>query len=112
MGVDAMRYQCPARKLRLGAASILLLVQLACAPWPPPGAILVERRPPPELVEVVTVGPGAGYVWLRGYWRWGRLDFDWVPGRWMMLERGYRSWVPGRWVHSRQGWYWVSGYWN
>jgi hypothetical protein len=100
--------------MRRFPAALLGLSLLAggCPGWPPPGAVLVESRPPHELVEAVPVGPGAGYVWIRGFWRWDRRDFVWERGRWLMIERGYRSWVPGRWVHSRSGWYWVGGHWR
>lgn len=96
-----------------GAGGLLLTVALAaCAGTPPPGAVLVDRRPPPELVETVPVGPGAGYVWIRGFWRWDLRDFTWEGGRWIMIEKGYRQWVPGRWAYSRAGWYWIDGHWR
>jgi hypothetical protein len=75
-------------------------------------AAYVDRGPPRNRVEVRGAAPGSGVVWLGGYWRWTGRDYDWVPGRWVPIERGYRSWSPGRWRHSRQGWYWVDGRWR
>lgn len=85
---------------------------LACSSGPPPGAVYVERRPPPARVEVVTRSPGSGYAWIGGYWRWGGNDYDWVPGRWVVPERGYRRWEAGRWIHKGHRWYWVEGRWR
>jgi len=84
----------------------------ACASNPPPGAIYVERRPPPARVEVIGVAPGPGFVWIGGFWRWGGAEYAWVPGRWAARERGFRSWSPGRWRHGRRGWFWVEGRWR
>jgi YXWGXW repeat-containing protein len=96
---------------RLGAALLLLGVS-ACLPLPPAGVVLVDQGPPPERVEVVPVGPGAGYVWMRGYWGWNHFAFVWMPGSWAALGHGYQQWVPGRWIHSRRGWYWMDGHWR
>ena len=97
---------------RFGAALLLFLGGSACLPLPPAGAVVVDRGPPPERVEVVPVGPGVGFVWMRGYWRWNNLDFVWMPGSWAALAGGYHQWEPGRWIHSRRGWYWVDGHWR
>ena len=93
------------------AASLALLAALACAGSMSLGVVYVERRPPPDRVEVIVGAPGRDYVWMRGYWRWERNDYAWVPGRWVRPERGYRKWVPGHWRHSRHRWYWVEGHW-
>ena len=93
----------------MGVAALLVL---ACASNPPPGGIVVERRPPPDRVEVIGVAPGRGYLWIRGFWRWERADYVWVPGRWAGAERGHRRWASGHWAHTRRGWYWVEGRWR
>jgi hypothetical protein len=87
-------------------------VFVACASNPPPGAVLVVRRPPPDRVEVIGVAPGPGHLWIGGHWRWVGSDFDWVPGRWTPMERGFRHWAPGHWAHSRRGWFWAEGRWR
>ncbi len=100
------------RTFRRVPVALLLLAAAACAPLPPPGVVYVSRRPPPDRVDVVVMRPGPGYAWVRGYWRWDRDDYVWMPGRWVVIERGYRGWAPGRWVHHRRGWYWVEGHWR
>jgi hypothetical protein len=81
---------------------------------PEPGVRVayIDRGPPRNRVEVRGVAPGAGTVWLPGYWRWTGRDYDWVQGRWAPVSSGFRSWSAGRWRHSRQGWYWVDGRWR
>jgi hypothetical protein len=93
-------------------APLLLAGALACLPLPPPGVVLVDRGPPAMRHEVVVVSPGPGFVWIYGYWSWGRNEYHWVPGRWLRPDRGFREWEPGRWVHSRRGWYWREGRWR
>jgi len=92
-------------------AGMVLLGALACVPPPPPGAVVVVREPPRERVEVIVASPGPRYVWVRGFWRWERNDYVWVPGRWVIPERGFHKWVPGHWQHRRGGWFWVEGHW-
>ena len=36
----------------------------------PPGPVVVTEAPPPAPVEVVTVAPAPGFVWVGGYWGW------------------------------------------
>ena len=100
------------RMVGVGMWGLATLLMLACAPNPPLGEIVVVRRPPPDRVEVIGVGPGRGHVWIGGHWRWTGNDYDWVPGRWARAERGYRHWVRGHWKHTRRGWYWVEGRWR
>ena len=37
---------------------------------------MIVRTPPPRPRSVAVVGrsPGPGFVWTRGYWRWGRTQ--------------------------------------
>jgi hypothetical protein len=93
--------------------SMLAAITLAaCAANPRPGVEYVRRGPPPERVEVVTAAPYADAVWIRGHWAWRRNDYEWVPGRWTRIERGYHEWVPGHWDHDRYGWYYIEGHWR
>lgn len=52
--------------------------------------VIVEREfysddysPPPEYVEVVTVRPYPGAMWVRGHWIRERHRWCWVPGHWI-----------------------------
>jgi hypothetical protein len=100
------------RWMKHGALVLAAGVLFACASNPPPGEVVVVRRPPPNRVEVIAVSPGRNHVWVGGHWRWTGNDYDWVPGRWVAPERGYRRWVPGHWAHTKRGYYWVEGHWR
>ncbi len=41
---------------------------------------LVSTTPPEPLAEVVVEPPGAGYVWVDGYWYWTGATWAWTPG--------------------------------
>ena len=78
----------------------------ACVPLAPPGGLFVAARfgPPAPRVEVIGVAPGPGYVWIRGFYRWGGGAYYWVPGRWAYPPYPRAVWVPGRWARARDGW--------
>lgn len=90
----------------------VLLGTAACASAQTPRRVYVRVAPPAERVEVVTVSPGPGHVWVKGYYRWTGRAYVWVPGRWVVVRRGYHTWVPGHWAHDRHGWYWIEGHWR
>ncbi len=74
--------------------------------------VVVTRSPPALRVETETVSPGARYVWTRGHWRWNGVDYEWVPGRWIIRPRPAAVWVEGRWVRRPGGWVWIAGHWR
>jgi hypothetical protein len=100
--------------LRLVAGFVATSVLGACYANPRPrvGVAYVMRQPPSERVEIVSASPGVEYVWVKGHWGWRRNDYEWIPGRWVIPERGYREWVPGRWDRDRGGWFYVEGHWR
>ncbi|HWD92981.1 MAG TPA: hypothetical protein VG938_11615 [Verrucomicrobiae bacterium] len=73
---------------------------------PPPGEV-----PPAPQTEVVTVSPGAAYVWVPGFWTWhGR--WLWAGGHWVIGPHPHAVWVAGHWVHRGRRVYWVNGHWR
>jgi hypothetical protein len=100
--------------LRLVAGFVATSALGACYvnPRPRVGVAYVMRQPPAERVEVVSASPGVEYVWVKGHWGWRRNDYEWIPGRWVIPERGFREWVPGRWERDRGGWFYVEGRWR
>ncbi len=75
-------------------------------------AVYVERDPPPERVEVVTVAPGEGHVWVRGHWQWNGAEYVWIPGHWQRRPHPTAAWREGHWKHVRHGWVWIEGGWD
>lgn len=100
--------------IRIAAGVLAVGATGACAANPRPrvGLEYAMREPPRERVEVVPTSPGREYVWVKGHWGWRRNDYEWIPGRWAVPERGYREWEPGRWDRDRNGWFYVEGRWR
>lgn len=123
------------QRLRLSTFGLAFLLS-GCLVDPPPGQVVVIRRPPPARVEVITARPGPDFVWIRGYWTWSGSDYEWVDGRWDRPVRpdgdearpdegqarehgnphgaGRRraKWKDGHWRHYRGGWVWEPGGWQ
>lgn len=110
------------RSIALAVGTALLC---GCLVAPPPGEVLVVRRPPPDRIEIVTARPGPDYTWIRGHWSWSGSDYVWVGGRWdrpvRPVVQGRRPdardrrparWQDGRWKHVRGGWVWQPGHWG
>jgi hypothetical protein len=74
--------------------------------------IVVAQAPPAVRFETRTVSPGPQYVYTRGYWRWGGMKYEWVPGSWIMRPRPAAVWVDGGWARRPGGWVWVRGHWE
>ena len=95
----------------LGVTALGGLILSACAsdyyvaraPVPPP---------PPVAAGYVGVAPGAGYVWIDGFWDWRGSRRYWTPGRWARPPRRGAVWVPGQWVREHRGYHWRRGYWR
>jgi len=108
------------KPLALLAVSAVLLALSGCvvAPSPAPyyepaygSAVSVQVAPPPPRYEVVGVAPAPGYVWIAGYWNWGGVRYEWVPGRWSAPRPGY-VWQPHRWEHEGDHWRQRGGRWE
>jgi WXXGXW repeat (2 copies) len=101
------------QKMRLAAmAAVLMLVSACLLPPAGLGVVYARRAPPERRVEVVTVAPSRGMVWIGGRWEWQNDAYAWVPGRWAEPPRGHHEWVAGRWDHNEHGWFFVEGHWQ
>jgi hypothetical protein len=96
----------------LAAAVIFAASIFAAACVGASGRVYVRTGPPPLRAEVVSVSPGAGYVWVPGYYRYDGGGYVWVGGRWDRPPRGRGRWVPAHWERDRRGWYFVEGHWR
>ena len=105
---SSMSRSALAAAMLLGAA---LLAGCIVEPVRPYGGEYVAVAPPPPRAEVIGVAPGAGYVWIGGYWGWVGGRHEWVAGRWEAPHPGYR-WVPHTWVHEERGWRMHEGRWE
>ena len=98
--------------LGISAAIVVGLALTACPPPPPVGVSYVANAPPPMRSEVVVASPGAGYVWVPGYWNWGGSDYIWVAGEWHRPPHDGATWRAPRWRHADRGWYIEHGGWR
>jgi len=100
-------------QIRTLAASLVLAAALACAHGGMSvGLTYTERQPPPDRVEVIGVAPGAGYVWVGGYWNWNSGRYAWRPGYWARPPRGRSAWVAPSWEHRSGRYQFRRGYWR
>jgi hypothetical protein len=53
-------------------------------------------KPPPPKLETPPPSPGAGAVWLSGFWRWESTQSThvWVSGHWELPPGENYVWVP------------------
>lgn len=80
-------------------------------PYAPEQGPEVESAPPPPQAETPPPMPGAGYIWIGGWWRWHLGRHVWVAGRWARPPAGH-AWVPGHWTRTPRGWRWTGGHWR
>ncbi|ODV10489.1 MAG: hypothetical protein ABT20_07995 [Rubrivivax sp. SCN 70-15] len=96
----------------LFATAAALLAGCVVAPGRPyHGGAFVTVAPPPLRVEIAGSPPGAGYVWISGWWGWVGDRHVWHPGHWDAPRPGYR-WEPHRWERDGPGWRERGGRWE
>lgn len=79
--------------------------------WRSDGVVVVA--PPAPRIEVHRpFCPGAGFVWVDGYWAWHGGRHVWIGGRWDRPPHGRHHWVAPRWEHRRGGYIFVEGRWR
>jgi len=103
----------PRNAVSAAAAFLSAIVLLApgCASSPPPDTVYVADGPPAMQTEVVSVSPGAGFVWVPGWWNYDRT-YVWVGGVWQRPPRAGAVWVTPVWRRSSRGWYLTRGRWR
>ena len=74
-------------------------------------SVWVPLGPPDALVEVHGGIPGAGFVWLEGYWEWHNR-WAWQPGHWARPPHANARWEAPRWERGSRGWRFHRGRWQ
>jgi|SRR6185312_13660905 len=92
----------------LAAAALAAGTFLATA-LPAAAQVYITVAPPAPIVETVPRSPGAGYVWVPGYYNWNGRRYVWVHGHY---ARHSGHWCGGKWHHNAaRGWWWTPGRW-
>lgn len=75
-------------------------------------SVSASVAPPALPVYEQPVCPGAGYLWVPGYWSYGPDGYYWVPGLWVLAPQPGYLWTPGYWGWSGGYYAWHAGYWG
>lgn len=75
-------------------------------------SVSASVAPPGLPVYEQPVCPGAGYLWVPGYWAYGPDGYYWVPGLWVLAPQPAYLWTPGYWGWSGGFYVWHAGYWG
>lgn len=105
------------QRMILGAAltagtAVGALAQIPIPPLPGLDVRITTRRPPPLRYERRIVSPGAGYVYVKGFWNWDGGRWVWIPGRWDRPAVADGYWIPARYVRTARGTIYEPGHWS
>jgi len=96
--------------------SLVLVAGILAIPAPSHAQVAVGvsiRLGPPALpVYAQPICPGAGYMWIPGYWAYGDDGYFWVPGTWVLAPEPGLLWTPGYWGWNEGFYVWHGGYWG
>jgi hypothetical protein len=99
------------RSIRLLMVLIVVIIAVPAASF---GAVSVSITIAPPLLPVYSqpICPGAGYMWVPGYWAYGGYGYYWVPGTWVQAPFIGALWTPGYWGWGNGVYVWNEGYWG
>ena len=95
-----------------GGMALGALAQIPIPPLPGVDVRITTRRPPPLRVERRIASPGAGYVYVKGFWNWDGGSWQWVPGRWDRPAVADAYWIPARYIRTSRGTIYEPGHWS
>jgi WXXGXW repeat (2 copies) len=96
----------------IGGTALGALAQIPIPPLPGLDVRITTRRPPALRVERRLPSPGAGYVYVNGFWNWDGGRWGWVPGRWDRPAVADGYWIPARYVRSGRSTIYEPGHWS
>lgn len=95
-----------------GGMALGALAQIPIPPLPGVDVRITTRRPPALRYERRIASPGAGYVYVKGFWNWDGGSWQWVPGRWDRPAVADAYWIPARYVRTPRGTIYEPGHWS
>jgi len=96
----------------VAALSVLAAAQVPIPPIPHMEIHIAHSAPPHVRAEVRTTSPGAGYVWVNGFWNWDGGQWVWLPGRWERPASVDVTWVDPHYYREEGGWRYEPGHWS
>jgi len=73
---------------------------------------VATSEPPDPIYEEETDSPGAGYVWVGGYWGWTGTDWGWNWGQWAPAPPGGEIYIEPYYERVGGTVVYVHGYWG
>lgn len=98
-----------------GGVAAVVLPQIPVPPPPPlPGldVRITTGAPPRPRYERRIARPGAGYVWIGGFWDWDGGRWRWISGRWERRAVSDAYWIAPRYVRSERAYIYEPGHWS
>ena len=77
-----------------------------------PSMVEVMQAPPPPQQEVQPPSPGAGQVWVPGFWQWNGSRHVWAAGHWTPPPQPNMAWDPPRWENQGGKYAFIEGRWH
>jgi hypothetical protein len=99
----------------LSALAVCCVASVGCVATvavPPPRGVIVSGPPPAPIVEMRSQAPGAGAIWVTGYWHWTGMQYTWIPGHWEVAPPVGAVWVGPRYVLSGGVYVYQPGGWR
>ena len=75
-------------------------------------SVTIGTPPPPIRYEARPPMPGAGYVWVDGYWGPDHGRYVWIPGVWQRPPYAGAYWSHPHYDHYQNGWQMHEGHWD
>jgi hypothetical protein len=95
-----------------GAGCVVAVRPAPAVVYSEPGEVVVDQDPPPPQTEVVGVAPGAGFIWVGGYYHWYGNRWAWNRGHYERPPHSGAVWVRPRYANRGNARIYVHGYWR
>jgi WXXGXW repeat (2 copies) len=96
----------------IGGTALGALAQIPIPPLPGLDVRIMTGRPPALRHERRSPSPGAGYVYVNGFWHSDGGRWQWVQGRWDRPAVADGYWIPARYIRSGRGTIYEPGHWS
>ena len=99
----------------LAPVALLALISSPALAQPAPLRLeirIAQSAPPRARHERKPPRPNRDSIWIKGYWHWEGVRWDWIIGRWERPEQRSHRWVAPRYVHEGAIWRYEPPHWS